>query len=253
MYFLTQSPVRVRLLEKLYDEGDAQKYELREAFDTSRVTVRRNLNALEDRDLITISGRTCEISPLGDVVVEDVLPAVNRVHFVERLRPFVRWFPVDDLTFDIRALEDSTIVTANESDPYAPVNRHIEAMENADRFRCLLPAVGLPAMNVARDRVVEDGWQYECIYTPGLASTLRNQPEYAELVDELSEAPNCDLFIAEDRIRYYLGLFDHRVQIGVEDDNGVPKALVDTDAAEVREWAEQTYDHYLEQAEPFIP
>jgi hypothetical protein len=182
-----------------------------------------------------------------------VLPALSLVDVVERLRPFVRWFPDDELEFDLRALEDATVVAADSSDPYAPVNRHIEAMERADRFRCLLPAVGLPAMTVARDRVVDGGCRQELIYGREIAATVRSQPEYGRLIDEMLEAKSCELYVADRRVEFYLGLFEDGVQLGVENDDGVPRALVETDAEEVREWAERTYDRYRSRAEPFVP
>ncbi|WP_174299195.1 winged helix-turn-helix domain-containing protein [Natronococcus occultus] len=116
MGFLTQSPVRIRILRALYDIEEIRKRELKDRFDTSRVTVRRNVNALEERDRAAVSGRRCEITPLGELVVEDVLPA-------------------------------------SSSDPYAPVNYHIEALTHGERVRCLLPAVGLSTMTVARDDI----------------------------------------------------------------------------------------------------
>ncbi|WP_246999295.1 hypothetical protein [Halosolutus gelatinilyticus] len=60
MHFLTQSSVRVRILELLYEAEVLSKRELRDRIDASRVTVRRNVIALEDRDLITVANRTCE-------------------------------------------------------------------------------------------------------------------------------------------------------------------------------------------------
>ncbi|WP_152421333.1 helix-turn-helix transcriptional regulator [Natronococcus amylolyticus] len=253
MCFLTQSSVRIRLLETLYDEQRLRKRELRGRFDASRVTVRRNVAALEERDLVAVTGRTCEITPLGELVVEDVLPALSLVDVVERLRPFVRWFPDDELEFDLRALEDATVIAASSSDPYAPVNRHIEAMEHADRFRCLLPAVGLPAMTVARDRVVDGGSEHELIYGREIAVTVRSQPEYERLIDEMLESRNCELYVADRGLEFYLGLFEDGVQLGVENDDGVPRALVETDAEEVREWAERTYDRYRTRADPLMP
>ncbi|MDG5759944.1 transcriptional regulator [Natronococcus sp. A-GB1] len=251
MSFLTQSPVRVRILERLYDHEGLRKRELKEQSDASRVTVRRNMNALEERDLITIEGRTCEITPLGEVVVEDVLPALKTVDVLDRLRPFVRWFPDDELEFDVCTLEDATIITADSNDPYAPVNRYIEVMETADRFRGLLPTVGLPAMTVAYECTVEAGYHHEIVVSERLARTVLNRRGYSEFLDEMLASGNCTLFVSDREIRFYLGLFEECVQIGVEGDDGTPKALVETDATEVREWAEQTYDQYVTQAELF--
>lgn len=251
LQFLTQSPVRVRILELLGDADGMEKRELRERIDVSRVTVRRNVRALEERGWIEIEDRVCSITVLGSLVLEDVSPALETTAVVERLRPFLRWFPEAELEFDARALADATIVTADSTDPYAPVNRHIEAVEEAGRFRGLFPVVGLQAMTVGRDRVVEDDCRHELVVSSLLEPTIRDRPEYRELVDEMLVSGNCDLFVADCEIPFYLGLFDAAVQVGVEDDEGVPQALVETDAEEIREWAERTYEAYLKRADPF--
>lgn len=251
MHFLTQSPVRVQILELLYENGDLQKRSLMDQINASRVTVRRNIIALEERDLITITGRTCVITILGEVVVEDVLPALGSTDAVERLRPFMRWFPEDELGFDVRTLADATVVVSDTSNPYAPVNRHLEIMRSANQFRCLLPAVGLQPMTVARDRVIEEDQEQEVVFGANVASTLREEKEYAEVIGELVESENCELFVTSSELTYYLGLCEECVQIGVEDDDGMPRALVETTADEVREWADQTYNQYLVQTERF--
>lgn len=253
MCFLTQSPVRVRILEHLDNEELLSQRELKDRIDVSRVTVRRNLDALEERELITIADRTCELTPLGDLVVDEILPAVETAAVVDQLQPFIERFPESHLDFDLRALGDATTVVAESADPYAPVNRHIERMETADRFRALLPAVGLPAMTVARDCVVEAGSQHEIVVSELLAQTILDRRGYRELIEEMVSSGNCKLLISDREIPFYLGLFEEYVQIGVEDDDGTPKALVETDAVEVCEWGERTYERYIDGAESFTP
>lgn len=251
LQFLTQSRVRVRILELLYRRGSMTQRELKECVDASRVTIRRNVCALDERDWIELENRECELTVLGETVIEDASTALETAATVERLRPFLRWFPEDALEFDVRDLADATIVASESSDPYAPVNRHIEAMERADRFRALLPAAGLPAMTVGRDCVVESESHHDLVISDRLEPTIRNRPEYRELVDEMLASGNCRLFVSDRTIPFYLALFDGHVQIGVEDDDGVPKALVETTASDVREWAERTYKGYLTAADPF--
>lgn len=253
MNLLTQSPIRVQILELLGEDGGHSKSELTDRFDVSRITIRRNLDALKQQDLVCNSAREYEITPLGEVVVEDFSPAIDAIELVRKVRPFLRWFPEGELSFDVRALADATVVVADSNDPYAPVNRHIEALKEADHFRCLLPAIGLQAMSVARDRVVEHECRCEIVYSEGLAPTIQDQPEYKELAEELHQAHRCELLISDRVISFYLGLFGQRVQIGVEDNDGMPRALVETNTDEVREWAEQTYEKYRMQADYFTP
>ncbi|ADB59313.1 hypothetical protein Htur_0413 [Haloterrigena turkmenica DSM 5511] len=248
--FLTQSPVRIAILDRLDETDRLSKTELRDEFDVSRVTVQRNLDALEDRDLIRSHVHEYEIRPLGELVADELDATIDTIAFAERIRPFLRWFPETALEFDVRALADATVVVSDSTDPYAPVNRHIEAIERADRFRCLLPAIGLPALTVAHERVVEHDQRQEIICSPALESTVRSEPEYRDLVADITSHDDCTMRVADSELTYYLGLFEEVVQIGVEDDDGIPRALVETEASEIRTWATRTYDCYRERSEP---
>lgn len=248
--FATQSPVRVDILQQLAATDRLTKTDLHERFDVSRVTIQRNLEALEERDWIHSDVHEYEISPLGELVATELASVVDTVDFAERIRPFLRWFPADDLTFDVRALADATVAVSDATDPYAPVNQHIEAMERADHARFLLPAIGLPAMSAARD-CLERGQRQDLVYTPALVSTIRSEPEYRGLLEEMLSFDGCRVRVADREIAYYLGLFGDAVQIGVEDDDGIPRALVETGAAEIREWGQRTYESYWEGADPF--
>ena len=248
--FLTQSSARVRVLELLDEHGSLRKRDLRDAIDASRVTVRRNVNALEDHDLIAVTGRRCEITALGEIIVEDVLPALETANVVDRLRPLVRWIPEDELDFDLRALSDARIVVSTPTDPYGPIDRHISAIETADRCRLLLPAIGIQPMAVARDRLVDDEAVHELVVSEAVAATLDSRRTYRNLVDEMADSGNYELYCTDREVPFYLGVFEERVQIGVTDDDGQPRALAETDAGVVREWAERTYEEYRTHAEP---
>ena len=178
---------------------------------------------------------------------------LDTIGVVERLRPFLRWFPDDALEFDPRVLADAKIFVSSAANPYAPVNRHVEVMRSVEQFRCLLPAVGLQPMTVVRDCVVERSQEQAVVFGANVAPTLRRESAYAAVLEELGDSDRCDMYVADEEIRYYLGLCEDCVQIGVEDGDGMPRALVETDADEVREWAERTFESYLEAAESFTP
>lgn len=250
--FLTQSPVRVAILKHLSDADRLRKSELKERFDVSQVTLTRNLDALEERAWIRNHVREYELLPSGELIVDAVETMLETVEFVESIQPFLRWFPEDELEFDVTALADATVVVAESTNPYAPVNRHIEAMKTVDRFRCLLPVVGLPAMTVARETILERDTHQEIIYSPEVQSTLQSDPQYRELLEDMHGCDNCRMRVAESEIRYYLGLCEERIQIGVQDDDGVPQALVETDRDAIREWATRTYRSYRKRSEPLV-
>lgn len=248
--FLTQSPVRIHIMELLDETDGVEKQELRAQIDAARTTVQRNLDALVDQNWVEHEHREYAITPLGEAVFRDVSTAVETVHLVDRLGPFLRWFPDDDLEFDIRALAEASITVSTTTTPYAPIREHITFLEEADRVRCLLPAVARQPMQIARNCIVRHDQPHEAVFSVDLEPTLSTEREYTALLADMLDAESYDAFVSRDVIPYYLGISDDCVQIGVEDDAGIPQAIVETDATEIREWAEQTYQSYRSQAEP---
>jgi hypothetical protein len=58
-----------------------------------------------------------------------------------------------------------------------------------------------------------------------------------------------EVHVHDGDIPYYLGILDDTVQMGVNED-GEPRGLLETDSEEVREWAENRYESYKQEAEP---
>lgn len=248
---LARSGNRVRLLETLLDEGPVEKCELAAECDVVRTTLQRNLDTLADRDLIQeCDVRTYELTPVGEEVTRSLLELVKTTHTARRLAPLLKWLPNGAFDLEVRHLADAKLVEATEGDPYAPVNRHVAALETADSFRGVLSVVGQHALETAYDRIKATTAEHELVVGPEAATTLREDSHYCDVVAELLETGQCRIYVSERSIPFYLGLVDDRVQIGVEDEDGIPRALVETDAPDVFEWAENKYDEYRMTASP---
>lgn len=253
--FLVRSANRVRLLDELRQCERAHRDELRTACEASRTTVQRNLDALEERGWIRSTNHHYTTTSSGELIGRKLPELLETVQVANRLEPIEKWLPVSEIDVDLPTLGSaSTIVTTDPSDPYAPVNRHIGAMRSADRFRCLLPAVGLQPMMVARD-CVRRGRTHELVVDRPVAETLRADPDYEEILTDMEGSERFDMYRYDGEFPIYLGLADDVVQIGVEDDDGIPRGLLeyDPESLPMRKWAERTYDEYKRESEAFRP
>lgn len=239
----------MRILELLHESDGQEKQELQAEIDAARTTIQRNLDALLEQGWITNDQRTYAITPLGEAVFSEVATATETVYIVDEFGPFLRRFPKTELGFDIETLTEASITVSSAHSPYAPLNKYIDVLQDADRFRCLLSTVGLQSLVPARNCIVRQGQPHEAVFSADLARTLRTESEYANQLEKLLEAEHYDAFVADTEISYYLGIADDCVQIGVEDD-GILQAIVETNAEEIREWAEQTFQSYRTRAEP---
>jgi len=243
--FLAGSPLRLRILGLLLERGVAEKRELRAEIDASRTTIQRNLVALEEERLIKeVENSTYSHTPIGELVIEEFSNLLDTLELARQWKPLVRWLPAEDGNLDPRVFESAEIVLASEHDPYATVNRHVEAVQSAESIRALLPQIGKQAAETAGRRVNGGELQVEIVFEQSTFDALLEDPHYADALETHIRSPGGAVLAYPGRIPYYLGLIDDLVQVGFADEEGIPRAMVESDAPEARAWAERTYERF---------
>lgn len=250
--FLSSSESRVRILDELHGEERVEKADLRERLDCTRTTIGRHLDALEDRGYIAYDPATNEYDATarGTVVATELAAVVETMATADRLGPFLEGVPEGALDLELGHLADAEIVSADPHDPYAPVNHHVEAVREASRFRCLLPSTGLNQMREVTEGTTE-GDECAVIFERDILESILSDEGYEREMMKMDESERFEIAIYDGEIPYFLGIYDEMVHVGVEDDEGIPQALLESDADVVREWAEDTYASYREESTPF--
>lgn len=239
---LHRSGIMECLLEETLD-----KPALVDALDVSRSTVDRGVRELETNGLITYAEGRYTATTLGEFATEQFFDLVETVRIGTRLEPFLRWVPADSFDLDLQYLSDADLFVPRPNDPYAMINRHVKVVENAREHRVVLPLVGLHGMEAVHEAVVENEGESEAIVAPGVAETFQSNPNYTPLFEALVASGRFDVFEYDGDIPYFVGILDETVQIGV-DEEGEPRALVETTADEVYEWAEEQVERYKQQS-----
>jgi predicted transcriptional regulator len=251
--FLVGSPNRVQLLAELYESDRCSRDALRAAVDASRTTVQRNLTALEDRGWVRRSGRQYRLTPCGELVAAEVLSFADATATAKRLRDVLQWLPREEFDFDLRLLADASITQATSSDPYAPVHRQAATMESAERFCGLLPSVSPTALNAAHHRISDGDGEWTFIVAADSLAALESRPASAAPLLDCAGADCVEVYSYAGDVPFYLGVSGQHVQLGVEDDEGVPRGLVETDHDRVRGWADDVVARYRRQASAYDP
>lgn len=222
--------------------------ELRDLLDVSRRTVSRSLRRLQDREWIESNGETYYLTPRGRHIVAEFTDLMDTVRRTEELAEFLRWFPADVDAPDFLDVTDAVVTAASDADPYAPARTQTEILYEADRLRVLLPATDLASTETLTAEVTERNLEIESVVSPGVAATLQSA-EFAPLIREQLETERSSILVADEALPFYLGLADDgRVQIGLADEEGIPRALLETTDERVRTWAENVYREYREGA-----
>jgi len=249
---IARSSNRVRILKQLYQEGHLRKREISERINASRTTLRRNLDYLLEQGWVSNTNGEYSITPTGELVISDFLELVDTVNSAKRIQPFLKSQPLNELGLDVQALKGAQITSSTRSDPYAPVRRHVETVSSAKRFRALLPTVSPDALESAQKRLQNGDAHHEVIINSDVAKVFRTKQEYSELIQTLIETEHVDIHVSERRIPCYIGIIDGSVQIGANNEKGIPHALLETDSQEAREWAERLYEEFRAEARLFV-
>lgn len=246
--FLARAESRVAVLQYLADAGPTTQRTLRTELDASRTTVSRALQSLAANDWVVSENGAYRLTPVGDVVAEEFDGLLETMGTVDELAEFLRWFPADVDAPDFQHASDIDVTTPTDADPYAPARAQTDVLYTADRLRVLLPAVELDSTKTLVDQVTDRGLEAESVVPESVEATFEGEP-YAPLMRETIETGRSTVYVTPDELPFYLGLADDGlVQVGLADDDGLPRALLETTDADVREWAEDVYEDYRESA-----
>lgn len=254
--YLARSANRVKILGALTDRS-ATRRELAEATDTSRTTLDRIVNELEDRGWAerTPDG-TYTATPQGTQLQRQFEPFLDSVVAVRNLGDAVEWLPTEELTVGLEQFADATVQRPERGDPVETVDLMVGMVEAATRFRALTHLVPPEPLSDAILEGVESGrLTAEGVLTSDSVDFLRGTPNRRErwaaivaagtgLYEYDGELP-CNLWIVDEAV-----LIKKSRPGSFAEAYGVP--IVSRDEA-VRAWANDLVDTYRARATRLEP
>ncbi|MCU4975338.1 hypothetical protein OB955_21785 [Halobacteria archaeon AArc-m2/3/4] len=238
---------RIDVLEELLAEP-TDKRTLEEHLDVSRSTIDRAIQELQLFELVAFADGAYRVTTYGQLVVQEYREFERSHRILAEFRPFLQHAPASAFDFDFRHLADAELFVPEMGDPYAMINRHVSAIDSMDAERVLLPVTGLHAHEAAHEAIVHGDARGDVIVGSEVVETWQSNPQYVDLTEELIATGRFEIFLYDGEIPFLAGVFDEEmVQLGVVED-GEPRALVETESAAIRAWAERTLDEYQERA-----
>ena len=245
--WLTRSENRVQALE-LLNERSYDRSELLEAVDVSRVTFNRMLEGLDERGWIAQDNeRKFHATPLGRIVIRDVLTAFNSAVTARKLRDLIEYLPTEEFDFDLNRLQNARITRPTETDTIAPLNRSAELLNEAtQRFTPVVANVDRLHTGGVNEVNLEHA---EAILTAEVMETILADSVMREDVIAATDT-GFDLYLYDGSAPITINLFDDVVGLELNDGSGFVPAFIETDDQVVHDWAERTYEQYKGEAKP---
>ena len=219
--------------------------ELVELTGVSSSTIRRTLREYENRNWIRRTEYQYEATALGTSVATAMVDLIERLESQQKLREVWEWLPGEESGFTLDMCAEATVSIASSDDPYQPVNRFLDLLEETEEFRLIGFDVAMlePCKEELCSQIV-DGMDAEIINPPRVAEYIRTN--CSELFTESLESGNLTMRLHDDLPPFAVCIFDSRIAIcGYDADSVTVRVLVDTEAPLAREWAESIYDQYL--------
>jgi len=246
--FLTRSESRVGILTQLLADGPTTQREFQEELSSSRSTVTRALSALAKRGWVEREGDRYRLTPQGRIVADGLDTLVDTVQATDELATVIEWFPYAEYDIDIEQFRGADITASTDPDPYAPSRKHATAVQDTSRFRMLLPSIDLQMVRTIEEPAVAGELTVELLVSPGMEGTIEGD-DFADALRTQIAADGMTVFVTDEPAPFYLGLSgDGLVQVGVEDDEGFPRALVESEDEKLRAWGEGVYEDVRESA-----
>ncbi|WP_411965282.1 helix-turn-helix transcriptional regulator [Haloferax sp. YSMS24] len=243
--FLAGSPNRIAVLQSLVERGPAVRSDIVDDVGVSSVTVGRILDDFSARGWADRNGPSYQVSPVGEIICEEfglLLKTAESMDHLSRVQP---WLPAD-FTIDVRNLATARITVPTWSDSVAPVRRAAELCRGLERLRVAASGIAPDVIKGIRNAAVEDGADVEFVATTtaldvvyGDATMRRWFSEIVTSGGQVYEHPDHS---------YLMATMDEMVVIGMNDEMGVPRGLVESADQEVFEWVESRIDRCCAEA-----
>jgi predicted transcriptional regulator len=237
---------RRQFLETLQEEPKDKRTLVNE-LGMSRSTVDRSLRELETLDLVEYSDGDFAVTAVGQLATDGLTELTGTIGLGQRLEAFLQWIPMEEFDLDVRLLADAELIVAEPGDPWSMINKHVQLVKTMENCRALLPFTGLHAHEAGHEQVIKHDASGELVVEPEIANVHHSTPEYAEFTEEMVATGRFEYFEYPNELPYALAIINDTVQIVVSEGDE-PRALLETDNDEVRDWAEAKYDEYKQQS-----
>ena len=224
-------------------KGSLSPRDLKERLDVSKSTAHRNAASLAEKGLINknLEGEH-SLTEFGRTVADVVSTFEADMEMTVRLAPMLNAVSGTEPPCPIDAFADATVTSSEQGDPFGPLARFVslvsetESLQMADSY-----AIAPAYIDEIQGRVL-DGLEAEVIERPEVAEDIMEN--YPRKCVGLCGSEHFTLKLHHD-LPFGLAIFDDRIGVGVRDPRtDTPRAFIDTDANEAREWAKTIFDSY---------
>jgi len=246
--FLVRSPNRAAVLAALA-EASATRAELRERVGASRVTVGRITSDLDARGWVEQTDGGYRATRAGRTVSGAYEQFRDTVEMTRRLDPLLSYLPVEAFDFDLTVLANAELVVPDATDPSRHFRRLRDLFADARDVTMIVHAVE-PEIVAAHESAAQAGDHHtEGVVTSDLVAAMRADATVRNRIARVVEVGGLALS-ERPSVPFQAARFDDLVAISADDESGVPRGIVLSDAPVVGKWLQSEFERLSADATP---
>lgn len=239
--FLARSANRLRVLEALTNEPMDLR-DTKDALGIPRTTVQRNLGDLKEKGWVKEVREGYKATSLGEMILDAFLDLVEITESAEELSAFMKW--VDCAHVDTSRLKAANVTTPKQSNPHAPLKRFTELLGNSSDVRVVTPSIFPSFIEVHQRMASADGVEVQAILTRDAFDVFER--DYSKELRDIMDGSGNEILVYPENVPFTLAILDDSVGMLAYDDDGMPRALLESSSGDAQEWAREQYGGYLE-------
>ncbi len=234
--FLMASPNRLDVLQAVAARP-RDKDELVETVGSSPVTIARIIDDFVERNWIEYRDGTYSTTMFGELIAEDASRLEQSVDIAYRCRPVAQYCRPEEIDFDPRLLEYTTMSVGPEDTAFDHVDRWAELFRRTDEFQGITGHIPATIMQVFTEEISTGGMDVEGIFPTSLVENIMLDPEKRKAAMEMIDA-GARLYQDEHEWDIAIGIYDGDAMSFVGfDTHGSPRFKIESDHDELVTWA----------------
>lgn len=179
-----------------------------------------------------------ETTSRGAFIAAEFTRLVSNLETSEEIPELLELLPGEQPTFDLRLLNDATVIIADESDLLGPIRRGLDHIKRTERLRIVANGASLEFLEEMRE-AVQAGSTQTVLLPPETIDALRTNSKLRVPTGEMLKSGRVTL------LRYDGDEDLPVVQIGdgtIALCSGDHRAMIESDDAAVYEWADSYFE-----------
>lgn len=250
--YATEVLERFPVLTEMRDSGaPLSQRDISDRCGISKSTAHRNVKSLIDKGILRKENGGYVLTDLGEVVADETAGYISRIKKA-RENPNVPDFALGT-GLEIEHVVNGKVTRSSRGNPLAPLARLAEVTEKAEEVRVLTNSVARESLDAGLGRVLDGEQDIEVVVGERVLESMLGTGWLGDRLLEAVSTENLRIWIYEGLVPHQICVIDGKLCYSIENENGMPVALLETENDEAIRWAKRVFEKHRDEARRLRP